>query len=78
MPILINIETVERSFGTEILKGHIGDISRAARIRLNESDIISPDNADVSGMLDPFVTHCVIDDLPGVINVQYLRLTPRH
>lgn len=52
LPILVNIQAIERSFGSEILKGDISDVAGAARISLYESNVVSLDNVDVPCMLE--------------------------
>ena len=41
LPILIYIETIERSFAADIFEGDVGNIARTAGIRLDKGDIIT-------------------------------------
>lgn len=54
LPILVDIQAIERSLGSEVLKGDIGNMTRAAWISLDESNVVSLDDVDISCMLKEF------------------------
>lgn len=51
LPILIDVQAIERSLRSKILKGDVGDVARPAWVSLDESNIISLDDVDVACML---------------------------
>lgn len=52
LPVLVEVYSVERSFGTEVFPENVGDVAGTAGVSFDEDDFVPSENGNIARMLD--------------------------